>query len=44
MFSGIVTVSAGDTLEIYYIIFENPVSGNISSGEGATKFGGFKLI
>ncbi len=44
LISGIITLVATDTLEMYYIIGENPVSGVINAGEDDTKFGGFRIL
>ena len=42
-FHGIISLSASDYLELYYILGENPVSGSIDSGQDNTKFGGFRI-
>jgi hypothetical protein len=40
----IINLSAGDYIEWYYIIEENPVNGAVDgSGENETKFGGFRI-
>jgi hypothetical protein len=39
-----IDLSAGDYIEMYYYLHENPVSGVIDSGTDQSFFGGFKLL
>jgi len=42
-FHGIISLSASDYLQLYYVLSENPVSGSIDSGQDNTRFGGFRI-